>query len=177
MVSYPLTCKEPANNGDECLYPTNHVGGHSFEPDSPRNREEIPVGTVHSFFDSVSEFHRTAEVPAPARPTLPPLDDWFLSVRLIDEEFEELSEAWHEKDIVGFADAICDLAYVVLRVGYIAGLDINSLFSEVHRSNMSKFPGGKVLRREDGKILKPDSWTPPNLEAIIRGQHQSSSET
>ena len=45
---------------------------------------------------------------------------------------------------------------------YMAG------FREVHRSNMAKVgPGGKVLRREDGKILKPEGWTPPDLKGVL----------
>ncbi len=42
-------------------------------------------------------------------------------------------------------------------------------FYEVARSNMAKVDRttGKVIKREDGKILKPDGWTPPNLEAFV----------
>ena len=27
---------------------------------------------------------------------------------------------------------------------------------------------GKVRKREDGKVLKPEGWTPPNLEPFTR---------
>lgn len=42
-------------------------------------------------------------------------------------------------------------------------------FYEVARSNMAKVDRatGKVIKREDGKIMKPDGWTPPNLEAFV----------
>ena len=41
-------------------------------------------------------------------------------------------------------------------------------FKEVHRSNMTKVcKDGTVLRREDGKIIKPDTFEEPNLEKIL----------
>jgi hypothetical protein len=27
---------------------------------------------------------------------------------------------------------------------------------------------GKVIKREDGKVLKPDGWTPPNLLPYVK---------
>ena len=39
--------------------------------------------------------------------------------------------------------------------------------NEVHRSNMAKLVDGKVLRREDGKVLKPEGWQPPQLAQFI----------
>ena len=40
-------------------------------------------------------------------------------------------------------------------------------FNEVHRSNMAKLVDGKVLRREDGKVLKPEGWQPPQLAQFL----------
>lgn len=41
-------------------------------------------------------------------------------------------------------------------------------FMEVHRSNMTKIcKDGTVLRREDGKVIKPDTFEEPNLEKFI----------
>ena len=41
-------------------------------------------------------------------------------------------------------------------------------FKEVHRSNMTKVcKDGTVLRREDGKIIKPDTFEEPNLYKFI----------
>jgi hypothetical protein len=42
------------------------------------------------------------------------------------------------------------------------------LFDEVHRSNMSKMgPDGKPLFREDGKVMKPETYSEPKLRPII----------
>jgi predicted HAD superfamily Cof-like phosphohydrolase len=42
------------------------------------------------------------------------------------------------------------------------------VWDEVKRSNFSKIgPSGKVERREDGKILKPDTYSPPNIKQFF----------
>ena len=41
-------------------------------------------------------------------------------------------------------------------------------FNEVHRSNMAKLVDGKVIRREDGKVLKPEGWQPPQLAQFLQ---------
>jgi predicted HAD superfamily Cof-like phosphohydrolase len=43
------------------------------------------------------------------------------------------------------------------------------VWKEVHRSNMAKLEGG-VRKREDGKILKPEGWTPPDVEGVMYGR-------
>ena len=40
-------------------------------------------------------------------------------------------------------------------------------FNEVHRSNMAKLVDGKVIRRDDGKVLKPEGWQPPQLAQFL----------
>jgi predicted HAD superfamily Cof-like phosphohydrolase len=49
------------------------------------------------------------------------------------------------------------------------GYDIKGAWEEVANSNLSKidYKTGKVIRREDGKILKPEGWAPPNLTKFI----------
>jgi hypothetical protein len=41
------------------------------------------------------------------------------------------------------------------------------LFDEVHSSNMTKFQDGKAIFREDGKVMKPETYREPNLRPII----------
>ena len=47
--------------------------------------------------------------------------------------------------------------------------DVQALWDEVLRSNMSKVDPetGRVRRRADGKILKPEGWKSPDLESIL----------
>jgi predicted HAD superfamily Cof-like phosphohydrolase len=45
------------------------------------------------------------------------------------------------------------------------------LFDEVHKSNMSKFDANSgPIHRQDGKVLKPASFIPPNIEGILNQQ-------
>src|SRR6185436_11353071 len=73
-------------------------------------------------------------------PAIPGEDRCKLRVALLAEELKELEVAILEKDIVGIADAFCDLQYVlsgaILEFGL--GDKFAALFEEVQRSNMSK---------------------------------------
>ncbi len=106
---------------------------------------------------------------------------------LIAEEHSELlyafgkwCDAMNEKrdrlaETTEVADACIDIIYVAIGMLHALGLDPQALWNEVQRSNMDKLkhPDGQggfvyeVRRREDGKILKPDGWTPPNLRHIV----------
>lgn len=44
---------------------------------------------------------------------------------------------------------------------------LNEAFLRVHKSNMSKLTNGKLIKREDGKILKPDTYEPPNMMELV----------
>lgn len=48
------------------------------------------------------------------------------------------------------------------------GLPLEAMFNAIHAANLAKSIDGKVLRRSDGKLLKPPGWQPADKEAIIR---------
>ena len=109
------------------------------------------------------------------------LVDIELAVNLIKEEVnEELLAAVkqlvsgpmdgdHEQMLLtSILDGAVDAVYVIYQLCNTLGLPFDEAFAEVHRSNMAKkSPDGTVHYREDGKVLKPPGWTPPNLRAII----------
>lgn len=108
-----------------------------------------------------------------ARPTLPNDDLAELRLDLIQEEVDELQEALDKKDIVEIADALTDILYVTYGAGHAFGIDLDTCFTEVHRSNMSKLGiDGKPIYREDGKVLKGRGYTPPQLAKIIQSKLQ-----
>ena len=86
--------------------------------------------------------------------------------RLIDEEYEEFGNASSEAEL---ADAVIDMIVVLIGYGLSHGWPMQALWDEVMQSNMAKIDPatGKVRKREDGKVLKPEGWTPPNLEAFL----------
>jgi predicted HAD superfamily Cof-like phosphohydrolase len=93
-------------------------------------------------------------------------DQYQLYCNLIHEEFNELVASSTKVDDL---DALIDI--LVVTIGAINSLGANgeSAWQEVMRTNFAKIDKdtGKVRKREDGKVLKPEGWTPPNLEPFI----------
>jgi predicted HAD superfamily Cof-like phosphohydrolase len=85
--------------------------------------------------------------------------------KLIDEEYEEFCEARINEDDVETIDACFDMIWVI--VGYMVsrGWDCDRLWDEGALSNLKKIDRatGKVIKREDGKVLKPEGWKPPDF--------------
>ena len=89
---------------------------------------------------------------------------------LIDEEVAELHEAIHNEDTVEQLDALIDIMVVTVGALHSLGVDAEGAWREVVRSNMSKVDAatGKVIKREDGKVLKPASYSPPSLAQFVK---------
>lgn len=89
---------------------------------------------------------------------------------LIVEEYNELEIAYHRVDKVEELDACMDLIWVTLGYCYMNGWDVEGAWNEVAHSNLSKINSetGKVIKRADGKVLKPEGWTPPSLEQFTK---------
>ena len=88
-----------------------------------------------------------------------------LYLDLIKEEFTELQEAIEMQNDVEQLDALIDILVVTIGAIHSAGMDAEGAWKEVMRTNFAKIDKetGKVRKREDGKVLKPIGWTPPNL--------------
>jgi predicted HAD superfamily Cof-like phosphohydrolase len=93
-----------------------------------------------------------------------------LYVNLIEEEFKELKEAIVAGDKVEILDALEDIMVVTAGAIHSAGMDGEGGWKEVMRTNFAKIDKetGKVRKREDGKVLKPVGWTPPDLAPYVR---------
>ena len=120
--------------------------------------------------NKVKEFHQVAKAVINDRPTVIDEDIKKLRIDLIDEEFTELKEAMGLDSIVDIADALGDLLYVIFGTAISYGINMEPIFNEIQRSNMTKFPNGKVLRSDTGKILKPDTFEEPELAKEILKQ-------
>ena len=90
-------------------------------------------------------------------------------LKLIEEEFKELQEARAMNNDVEELDALIDILVVTIGAIHSAGFNAEGAWKEVMRSNFAKIDHetGKVRKREDGKVLKPIGWTPPNLTGFI----------
>lgn len=100
--------------------------------------------------------------------------------RLIQEEVDELFEEMlnYDENLVGIADALGDILYVVYGTAISYGIDMEPISDEIHRSNMTKFgkageykktcdESGKSIKDDGGKTLKPSTFEPPRLAEII----------
>jgi len=89
---------------------------------------------------------------------------------LITEEYKEFIEAINNNDEVETLDACMDMIWVILGFCHMKGYDIHGAWNEVVQTNMAKVDPatGKVRRREDGKILKPEGWKPPDMMKYVK---------
>lgn len=90
-----------------------------------------------------------------------------LRLDLVEEEWRELYYAANNYDLVEVADALADIIYVAYGFAVELGIPLDRVLNEVHRSNMSKI-GGPV--RADGKQLKPETYSPPDVRGILEDE-------
>ena len=95
-----------------------------------------------------------------------------LYLSLIEEEFKELQVAVNNSDQLETLDALIDILVVTIGSIHSMGADAEGAWKEVMATNFAKIDRetGKVRKREDGKVLKPTGWEPPNLKPF---QHKS----
>jgi len=121
---------------------------------------------------AVAEFHRAFNLPMQRTPSTK-IDQSLarLRIALLEEEVSEFAVASEKRDLIGIADALADIVYVVYGTALTYGIDLDSAVREVHRSNMSKLGSdGKPLIRDDGKVLKSELYFPPDLESVVGRQ-------
>jgi len=86
-----------------------------------------------------------------------------LYMDLITEEYEETLEAYNKGDLVEVADGLADMVWVIMGMANTLGIPFEDVWREVKSSNMSKCVDGKLIKRDDGKVMKPDTYFPPNI--------------
>jgi len=106
-------------------------------------------------------------------------DQYKMYLGLIKEEYNELlvaqgidlktMEQVNPADPVEVLDALIDILVVTIGAIHSMGADAEGAWKEVMRTNFAKIDSetGKVRKREDGKVLKPVGWTPPNLLPFV----------
>ncbi|MDQ6773818.1 MAG: hypothetical protein M3024_12655 [Candidatus Dormibacteraeota bacterium] len=88
-------------------------------------------------------------------------------VMLIDEELAELRNAGEAGDLARVADALGDLLYVVYGAGVAYGIDLEPVFAEIHRSNLTKVAPAS---HPDGKACKGEGYSAPDLVTVLDRQ-------
>ncbi len=115
----------------------------------------------------VREFHLKYGGEVACQPTMISHEARLRRARLIIAEASEFMEAAGKEDMVEMVDALADLLYVTYGTAVELGIDIEPVFAEVQRSNMTKDGGGQDA---GGKILKGPDFSPPDIPKILKEQ-------
>lgn len=122
-------------------------------------------------FNDVEVFLKAVGQEIPLHKTIVDTPQSNLYKKLIDEEYAEFIEAWNANDDTEKLDACFDMIWVIAGYMKSRGWDCDASWTEGAQSNLSKIDPttGKVIRRpEDGKILKPEGWQPPDFAKFVR---------
>ena len=111
------------------------------------------------YLEMVREFHYKYDHHTQNRPVWPPAATIDLRDKLIREEAGEFHSSY---TMIQIADAIGDLLYVTFGAALAYGIPIEEVFTEIHRSNMTK----STEKNEFGKSIKGD-YSPADIESIL----------
>lgn len=120
--------------------------------------------------DGVEVFMRAAGQHIATHPAWPDEDTRELRARLLAEEYAETMDADYDDNLAEYVDGLLDVIVIawgslLTTVGPEAAY---AAAAEVTRSNLDKIgPDGTVLKRRDGKVLKPEGWTGPDLVGVL----------
>jgi hypothetical protein len=90
-----------------------------------------------------------------------------LRIALLVEEMKEYLAAEQQDNIVEIADGLADVVVIAYGTACAYGIDLDAVLAEVYRSNMSKVIDGEVIYSSEGKVLKPDTYSPPAVADVI----------
>ena len=146
------------------------VGAGQSCPDRPEPMSKEEVNFISKMIlDEVMELMATVYTPEDAKRELKSMIDKSKDIPLT--AYPEGEKGLISK-IADQADALVDIEYYMLNSACKKGVNLSSLFGIVHAANMAKRDPatGKFLKRDDGKIIKPAGWQPPDIEAEISRQ-------
>ena len=147
---------------------TDLAGG--FQPvlaPSPMTKPEVYF-LVNMMLDEIMELFATVAGPAETKESM---------INMIRASKDLAQESGSPEEITAAqADALVDCYIYSLNAAAKKNVDLSSVFKVVHAANMAKIVDGKILRREDGKIMKPPGWTPPDITSEIRRQISAATE-
>lgn len=122
-----------------------------------------------TMFEMVREFHTAFGQRVGEKPEFPDSEfERALRIKLMTEEMKEYEQAEHNNDLNNLAVELADIIYIACGTAVSYGIPLDEVFNAIHQANMNKLVDGKVIRREDGKIKKPDSWQPADIAGILK---------
>lgn len=124
---------------------------------------------MSNMFQEVKKFQTAVGQNVSEVPEFPDENERVLRRKLLREEVDEYFDGEDKDDLENVAKELADIIYIVCGTAASYGIPLDRVFNEVHRSNMEKLVDGKVVRRDDGKILKPQGWTAPDIKSVLYG--------
>lgn len=141
------------------------------------NTTDPKACTWKTYFQQYNDFADACDIPVGDINGAPNISAVRLARSLVEEEWEKETEEALAKylahpsmeNLAELADGIVDSVYVLLQLARALGIPFDEHWTAVHEANMSKvMHTGKVLKREDGKVLKPYGWKAPNHWEILK---------
>ena len=130
-----------------------------------------------SMQSDIIDFRTKFNLPIPHYPHHISADVFRFRVGHLEEELDELREAFSNPKIIGndmlaeMADALVDLCYVAVGTAVGMGINFEACWDEVHRVNMTKeranSDGSNSKRGHSNDIVKPPGWTPPDIHTTM----------
>ena len=131
----------------------------------------------------VAYFMRAGDQPVRTTPTIPNAEEAWLRLNLLSEEFAEYKaarlrceRAQHIRDereyrnaVIEMADALGDMCVIIYGTAHAYGINLPHVLDEICDSNDTKIVDGRLIKRADGKILKPDTYRAPDLRWALFG--------
>jgi predicted HAD superfamily Cof-like phosphohydrolase len=88
---------------------------------------------------------------------------------LIDEEWSEFHEAFHQKDEAEQLNELADLVYVCFQYAASQDWDLDEAMRRVHQANLSKLDeNGKPIYRADGKVMKGPNFKKATFNDLVK---------
>lgn len=140
----------------------DHAGGYDEPEDELATRRRAKLNP--DMVQDVLDFHEKFGQHVNSAPGWAPFEVMRMRFNLVAEEYKELHNAVGMGTVEDAVDAAADLMYVTIGLMNAMGADMRLIWAAVHRANMAK-EGGPT--RDDGKILKPEGWTPPDIKALL----------
>lgn len=99
---------------------------------------------------------------------IPTTSERALRIKLLCEEMSEYLNAEYNNDIVEISDGLTDIHYIAAGTETVYGIPGEKVFNYIHLNNMSKLgEDGKPIKREDGKLLKPEGYQSPDVRQLL----------
>jgi predicted HAD superfamily Cof-like phosphohydrolase len=135
----------------------------------------LRVRLIAEEFDELLEALAPDFPPLPGRSVTSAVRDWLHRIECHDQQVRIGREAASQAppSLPEVADALADLAFVTIGANDVWGIPGDAVWEEVCRANMAKLGGPKDP--VTGKHLKPEGWTPPDIEGVLRREAEKAS--